>query len=253
MTVDEVRDREDLAPLTAPAAGGCSPVGDPGDYPAAVGAGPNGSLRRLPDMESAFVTEFSGLEVREVNGQHELLFGICVPYNRRTTKAKRAARGCSAQGRSPAQCRRPRRSVSSTRTTSCAAARPVGVATALEERGDEGMFGRFRFYNTPEGRAALENTVEGTYGGLSVGFVAVREQEVERHPRDPRGAPASRLARRRAGLRRRPHSRRPRRRYAIRVLGELPSRARGAARRRRHADERSRAKNPRRCSDRWLA
>lgn len=127
-------------------------------------------------MESAFVTEFTALEVREVNGQHEL-FGICVPYNRITTKVGATPelfRPGSLAGAVPkaAQIRLV------DENHQLRGRRPVGVATALEERGDEGLFGRFRFYNTPEGRAALENTSEGTYGGLSVGFVAVREQEV---------------------------------------------------------------------------
>jgi HK97 family phage prohead protease len=128
-------------------------------------------------METAFVTEFENLEVREVNGQHEL-FGICVPYNRRTTKAgalPELFRPGSLAGAVPkaGQIRLV------DENHQLRGRRPVGVGTVFEERGDEGMFGRFRYYNTPEGRAALENTMEGTYGGLSVGFVAVREQLVD--------------------------------------------------------------------------
>jgi HK97 family phage prohead protease len=53
--------------------------------------------------------------------------------------------------------------------------RPVGVGT--EFRDDvSGLYGSFRFYNTPEGRGARENVLEETYGGLSVGFVPVEER-----------------------------------------------------------------------------
>jgi HK97 family phage prohead protease len=126
-------------------------------------------------METAFVTEFTGLEVREVNGQHEL-FGICVPYNRATTKV-----GAKPELFRPGSLAGAVAAAAQVRLVDenhqLRGRRPVGVAAQLEER-TGGLFGRFRFYNTPEGRAALENTSEGTYGGLSVGFVAVREQEV---------------------------------------------------------------------------
>jgi HK97 family phage prohead protease len=50
----------------------------------------------------------------------------------------------------------------------------VGVAQLLDDRPD-GLYGEFRFYNTPEGRAALENVAEGVYAGVSVGFIAEQE------------------------------------------------------------------------------
>lgn len=48
---------------------------------------------------------------------------------------------------------------------------PVGYSTAVEDR-DAGLWFRFRLNNTPEGRSAHENTLEGVYGGLSIGFIA---------------------------------------------------------------------------------
>lgn len=129
-------------------------------------------------MESAFA-EWANLEVREVNGHHELI-GVSVPYNRVTDKTP---------GRKPELFR------AGAFATAIAAApkirlidenhqlgrRPAGVALALEERsGDQAcLWSHWRFYNTPEGRAAAENALEGTYGGLSVGFMAVREQLVD--------------------------------------------------------------------------
>ncbi|MFF2830581.1 HK97 family phage prohead protease [Cellulosimicrobium cellulans] len=47
--------------------------------------------------------------------------------------------------------------------------RPVARATFFTET-EAGLFGTFRFFNTPEGRSAFENTREGTYGGVSIGF-----------------------------------------------------------------------------------
>lgn len=128
-------------------------------------------------METAFVTEFNGLEVRQVDGRHELT-GIAVPYGRVTDKTpgrrkERFARGAFAGAMAAVGKVRLR-----DENHQVTGRRPAGVALALEEQ-DDGLFSRFRFYDTPEGRAAFENAREGTYGGLSVGFVAVREQQVE--------------------------------------------------------------------------
>lgn len=113
------------------------------------------------------------LEIREASDGYHELEGVCVPYGVVTTRAGA----------------RPERFRPGAFTAALAARsqkirlldhnhsdkhRPVAVATALEER-TGGLWGRFRFYNTAEGRAALENVMEETYGGLSVGFVAVRE------------------------------------------------------------------------------
>jgi HK97 family phage prohead protease len=50
--------------------------------------------------------------------------------------------------------------------------RPIGVGVEFREE-PVGLFGRFRFYNTPEGRGGRENVMEETYGGLSVGFLPI--------------------------------------------------------------------------------
>ena len=38
-----------------------------------------------------------------------------------------------------------------------------------------GLEGTFQFFDTPEGRSAWENVQEETYGGVSVGFIAMAE------------------------------------------------------------------------------
>lgn len=52
--------------------------------------------------------------------------------------------------------------------------RPVAKGVHFAESRD-GLTARFRFFDTPEGRGAFENVEEGTYGGLSIGFVPTRE------------------------------------------------------------------------------
>lgn len=47
--------------------------------------------------------------------------------------------------------------------------RPIGEGVEFVETPD-GLVGRFRIYNTPEGRSGWENVVEGTYGGASISF-----------------------------------------------------------------------------------
>lgn len=122
--------------------------------------------------DTTFVTA-DRLEVREAaDGYHELE-GVCVPYGVVTTRAGhrperfRPGAFASALASMAGKIRLLDHNHSDSH-------RPVAVATALEDR-TGGLWGRFRFYNTPEGRAALENVTEDTYGGLSVGFVAVRE------------------------------------------------------------------------------
>jgi HK97 family phage prohead protease len=127
-------------------------------------------------METTFVPVDS-LEARDAGaGVHELE-GLCVPYDVPTTKA----------GPRPEVFRRGAfasvvTAAGKVRLTDNNHAgdsrRPVGVASELVEAvrdGRAGLWGRFRFYNTPEGRAAFENVREETYGGLSIGFVSVRE------------------------------------------------------------------------------
>lgn len=112
------------------------------------------------------------LELRRA-GDHGL-DGICVPYNVTTLKAgyphgERFLPGALAevvQGRAKIRL---------TDSHDESGRRPVGVGTEFRDEPD-GLFGSFRFYNTPEGRGARENVVEETYGGLSIGFLPLQEQ-----------------------------------------------------------------------------
>lgn len=47
--------------------------------------------------------------------------------------------------------------------------RPIGEGVEFVETPD-GLVGKFRIYNTPEGRSGWENVREGTYGGASISF-----------------------------------------------------------------------------------
>jgi HK97 family phage prohead protease len=122
--------------------------------------------------ETTFVAA-ERLEIREAADGHHELEGVCVPYGVETRRAgarpERFRPGAfrDALAGAVGKIRLVDHNHSDSR-------RPVAVATALEER-TGGLWGRFRFYNTPEGRAALENVREETYGGLSIGFVALRE------------------------------------------------------------------------------
>ena len=112
-----------------------------------------------------------GLELR-LAGDHHEAFLRCVPYGVTTTRTKTPERmlaGAFQEATAAAS------KIRLTDENHANGRRPVGVGLALEDRPD-GLYGRFRFYNTPEGRAALENVQEGTYGGVSVGFVAVQER-----------------------------------------------------------------------------
>lgn len=105
------------------------------------------------------------------------LEGLCVPYGRTTLKAghpkgERFLPGAFADlGAMTAQTR--------IRLTDShlegEQRRPVGIGVSFREA-EDGLYGAFRFYDTPEGRGARENVLEETYGGLSVGFVPVQEQ-----------------------------------------------------------------------------
>lgn len=124
-------------------------------------------------MDTTYI-EITDLEVRDAGGGTHELVGLCVPYDTPTSKVpgKRAevfrhGAFATASGASAKVRLRDR--------NHDLKARPVGTAVQLEER-DSGLYGRFRFYNTPEGRAAYENVLEETYGGLSIGFATVRDQ-----------------------------------------------------------------------------
>jgi HK97 family phage prohead protease len=123
-------------------------------------------------METTF-TPADALEVRDLGGGGHALEGLCVPYDVPTTKA--GLRPEVFRPRAFASALRAGGKVRLLDENHASGRRPVGVATDLTE-GPDGLHGVFRFYNTPEGRAAWENVSEQTYGGLSIGFVPVRER-----------------------------------------------------------------------------
>ncbi|MGI9823953.1 HK97 family phage prohead protease [Agromyces sp. Marseille-Q5079] len=108
--------------------------------------------------------------------QDHYLEGICVPYGRRTDRAPGGTPEVILSGAFAAAVAAPS-SVRLQDNNHSKNTRPVGVAVELHET-PEGLWGRFRLYRTPEGRAAFENVVAGTYGGLSVGFIAVSETNI---------------------------------------------------------------------------
>lgn len=124
-------------------------------------------------MDTTFV-QMTDFEARDAgNGTHELT-GLCVPYDVPTTKV-----GARPEVFRPGAFAGAVDAVGKVRLTDhnhSRDKRPVGVATHLEERAG-GLYGRFRFYDTPEGEAAYRNVREETYGGLSIGFVAVRTRD----------------------------------------------------------------------------
>jgi HK97 family phage prohead protease len=114
------------------------------------------------------------LELRQT--AENVLEGICVPYGETTLKAgypqgERFVRGAfasTANGKSKVRLT----------DVHDEKKRPVGIATAFRDA-EDGLYGTFRFYNTPEGRGARENVLEETYGGLSVGFLTDAERRAE--------------------------------------------------------------------------
>lgn len=113
------------------------------------------------------------LQLRRSEDGH-VLEGLCVPYGVTTMKAgyprgERFVPGAFA-GVTSAGAK-----VRLTDSHARDGRRPVGVATELREA-DDGLYGLFRFYDTPEGRGAWENVVEDTYGGLSIGYVPLDER-----------------------------------------------------------------------------
>lgn len=126
------------------------------------------------------MTEFTvvPLELRRAAGsdKHELE-GVCVPYGRTSMKTEhvqgeRFLPGAFASLTSGA----PKVRLRDAHVQLGEERRPVGIATEFRDTPD-GLVGRFRFYDTPEGRGAWENVVEETYGGLSVGFMPVQDRK----------------------------------------------------------------------------
>lgn len=111
------------------------------------------------------------MDIRSADNSH-FIEGIAVPWNRRTDRARvpemfdrGAFRELVASGAK----------VKLTDYNHSRERIPVGYSTMVEDR-DAGLWMRFRLNNTPEGRSAHENSLEGVYGGLSIGFVARGEE-----------------------------------------------------------------------------
>lgn len=121
------------------------------------------------------VVDLGRLELRDADGAHELE-GLCVPYGVETRKVgPRPERFAPHAFAGITVAAAKIRLVDENHAR--LGRRPVGVARALKDE-ESGLVGRFRFYDTPEGRSAYENVLAGTYGGLSIGFIATREHFV---------------------------------------------------------------------------
>lgn len=128
-------------------------------------------------MESTLIP-IDAFEARDADGQHEITC-IAVPYGKITHKAAISMKGeMFAPGSMASAVAHPDKIRLRSHDHSLDKHLPVGVASELQDR-PEGLWARFRLYNTPEGRAAYEHVKEGVYGGVSVGFVAVKERVVD--------------------------------------------------------------------------
>lgn len=122
-------------------------------------------------METTYA-EPQQFETRSEGGIH-YIEGICVPYEKVTTRVgpvpelfKRGAFSeLLASGKK----------VKLTDYNHSRQRVPVGYSEEFQDR-ETGLWARFRLNNTPEGRSAHENSLEGVYGGLSVGFIARQHQ-----------------------------------------------------------------------------
>jgi Escherichia/Staphylococcus phage prohead protease len=117
-------------------------------------------------METTYVA-LDDMEVRSDDDRH-YIEGIAVPWGRRTDRV--AVPECFDRGAfsdlvtSGAKVKLTDYNHSRERV-------PVGYSTAVEDRAD-GLWMRFRLNRTPEGESAHANTLDGVYGGLSIGFIA---------------------------------------------------------------------------------
>ena len=122
-------------------------------------------------------TELSTLPLElRASDDGNTLDGLCVPYGKTTLKAgypkgERFVAGAFADLTETRGSAKIRLTDSHDET----GRRPIGVGVEFRDEA-EGLFGRFRFYNTPEGRGGRENVLEDTYGGLSVGFLPIAER-----------------------------------------------------------------------------
>ena len=115
-------------------------------------------------LETTFVP-LNDMDIRSADDRH-YIEGIAVPWGRRTdrvTVPEVFDRGAFADlVASGAKVKLTDYNHSPIRV-------PVGYSTAVEDR-DNGLWMRFRLNRTPEGESAHANSVEGVYGGLSIGF-----------------------------------------------------------------------------------
>lgn len=116
------------------------------------------------------------LQLRAAAGDQHVLEGLCVPYGRTSMKTGHPRGERFLPGALADAVPYYAKIRLTDAHTPGAVRRPVGVATALRDT-DEGLWGTFRFYATPEGRGAWENVLEDTYGGLSVAFNAAQERQ----------------------------------------------------------------------------
>lgn len=115
-------------------------------------------------------------EIR-ADGDH-VLHGLCVPYGQTTMKAGYPRGERFVAGAFAELAAVPASKVRLTDSHDESGRRPIGVGTEFRDT-DEGLFGSFRFYNTPEGRGGRENVLESTYGGLSIGFLPLAERQAD--------------------------------------------------------------------------
>ena len=124
-------------------------------------------------METTSVP-FSNLEIRFEDDRH-YIEGICVPWGQRTDRVAIPEvfdRGAFADLVST------NATIKLTDYNHSRSRVPVGRSSVFEDR-TEGLWARFKLNNTPEGRGAHDNVLEGVYGGLSIGFVARGERMID--------------------------------------------------------------------------
>jgi HK97 family phage prohead protease len=125
------------------------------------------------------IAPVDGFEVRESGDSHEIE-GICVPYGEVTHRAGPRPElfepGAFADLATQARGSGVRLFLYDNNHD----LKRVPAGTAVEFRDQPtGLWGRFRFHRTVEGRGAFDNLAEGVYSGLSIGFQSVRDRVVD--------------------------------------------------------------------------
>ncbi len=127
-------------------------------------------------METAFIPD-AQLEVRAAEQGHLIRVRV-MPYGAVTTRADNGGRPERFRAHAFGNVAATDAKIRLVDENHAKNRRPVGLASAFADR-EDALYGDFRMYDTPEGRGALENVREGTYGGVSVGFVATDEVMVD--------------------------------------------------------------------------